>query len=365
MKKTIKEYIEYSDTEKSALWESATFVFDTNILLNLYRHTESTRGVLLSSFTQLKGRIWLPYWVAYEFMKDRPKVIFDTVERYDHLAKNGKKLIDEIKELLRLPANDESLNKLDQSIEKWINNRRTTDLSVTNPSSDKLLERILEIFDGRVGERPSEKQILEFTEEGKKRYDKEIPPGYKDKAKLTRGDDSAYSDLIIWKEIIKHSELNKVNIIYITNDQKEDWWEIVKGNTLGPRVELRREFNAKTGMNFNMYSMNRYLDQMAKTLSPSITRKIINEVIEMDNPMATTGIPKIVGKIHKLKHGIAKRKVVIEKLEANFNKTGSDKALLNLINTRRNLIRKQEEYIKLLKIVDEDQDENLHQIDDP
>ena len=42
MRRAIKEYIEPSSKEKQELWEKAIFVFDTNVLLNLYRYSAKT-----------------------------------------------------------------------------------------------------------------------------------------------------------------------------------------------------------------------------------------------------------------------------------------------------------------------------------
>ena len=64
MKKAIYEYIELSKQEKENLWESATFVFDTNVLLNLYRYTSKTRDSLFQAIAELKDRIWMPHHVA-------------------------------------------------------------------------------------------------------------------------------------------------------------------------------------------------------------------------------------------------------------------------------------------------------------
>ena len=53
MRDTIKEYIELSDKEKNDLWNTATFVFDTNVFLNLYRYSNKTRNQLIESFEWL------------------------------------------------------------------------------------------------------------------------------------------------------------------------------------------------------------------------------------------------------------------------------------------------------------------------
>ena len=75
MRNAVKEYIEYSSEEKNNLWNTATFVFDTNVFLNLYRYSNKTRNQLIESFEWLKARIWMPYQVASEFCKDRYSVI--------------------------------------------------------------------------------------------------------------------------------------------------------------------------------------------------------------------------------------------------------------------------------------------------
>ena len=37
MKNAIREYLDMADSEKESLLKTATLVFDTNVLLNLYR----------------------------------------------------------------------------------------------------------------------------------------------------------------------------------------------------------------------------------------------------------------------------------------------------------------------------------------
>ncbi len=46
--------------------EQALFVFDTNVLLNLYRYQSGTRDELLNVLAQLSDRIWIPHHVALE-----------------------------------------------------------------------------------------------------------------------------------------------------------------------------------------------------------------------------------------------------------------------------------------------------------
>ena len=87
MRSAIKEYIEPSSKEKQELWEKAIFVFDTNVLLNLYRYSAKTRNSLLDAFQSFRDRVWIPYQVAYEYMRKRCEVIYETVQRYDQFKK--------------------------------------------------------------------------------------------------------------------------------------------------------------------------------------------------------------------------------------------------------------------------------------
>lgn len=277
MRTAVKEYLNLSDKEKAAIWEKAIFVFDTNVLLNLYRYTATTRSALLDSIKKVNNRIWIPYQVAYEFMKDRPTVIFDTVQRYNELIKEGDRFIDNLQNNLRLPSDDQCVNELHNNINKWINERKEKDLSVVNPSEDPLLNEILTFFDNRVGKKPSEEEKEERIKEGKKRYEKKIPPGYKDCEKSKRGDDSEYGDYFAWKEILEYSKENKVDIIYITNDQKEDWWSIVKGKTLGPRVELIKEFYDETEQKILFYTTENFIKHTQEK-GTSIPEEVFNEI---------------------------------------------------------------------------------------
>lgn len=102
MKTAIWEYIIPSEREKENLWNNCTFVFDTNVLLNLYRYTGNTRRILLEAFKDLKGRMWLPYQVAYEYARNRCDVIYETVEKYNKLETLENDFIKKIAEELRL-----------------------------------------------------------------------------------------------------------------------------------------------------------------------------------------------------------------------------------------------------------------------
>ncbi|WP_220124447.1 PIN-like domain-containing protein, partial [Enterobacter kobei] len=51
------------------------FIFDTNILLSLYRCEETTRTQFLDVWRNLKDQVWIPFHVCLEYQRNRLIVI--------------------------------------------------------------------------------------------------------------------------------------------------------------------------------------------------------------------------------------------------------------------------------------------------
>lgn len=286
MKNAVKEFIELTNDEKQELWEKAVFIFDTNVLLNLYRYSQGTRDSLLKAFESLKSRVWIPHQIAYEYMKNRCEVIYESVQQYDALKSKGEAFTRDIKEALRLNSEDKDLAELDKYLCDWLEKNKNRHLLVTNPSKDEILDRILKLFDEKVGEEVSGEELEALKREGAERYKKNIPPGYKDAAKQKeQSDNNAYGDLIIWKQIMKYAVESDKDIIFVTHDQKEDWWYKTKGKTIGPRFELKKEFHKETKRMFHMYRMDSFINEYNRLNLEKIEKSAVDEVITLDNEM--------------------------------------------------------------------------------
>ena len=338
MKNAIKEFIEPTSKEKQQLWEKAVFVFDTNVLLNLYRYSAKTRNSLLAAFESFKERVWIPYQVAYEYMRKRCEVIYETVQRYDQFKKEIDIFTGKAIDTLRLTSGDEEVSELTRYLIKWLDSNKDRNLLVLSAEKDEILDKILTIFDGRVGNNIDAAELETIKEEGKERYEKLIPPGYKDdkKKKGQEDDNNAYGDLIIWKQIIKHAKENGTGVVYVTHDQKEDWWNIVKGKTIGPRVELRKEFIKETGQEFHMYSMNSFISTYNKMNEVPIDKSAVDEVISLERSdrrntrtkgkrreySASEKIARTEETIDKIQNRILRRKKIVEDIESKYQKQG-------------------------------------------
>ena len=86
MKNLFPEYYAISSQEYDKIWENALIVFDTNILLDLYRYSEDSSSDFMSVMTSYETRLWLPYQVAWEFQRNRISIISSQIAAYNQLC---------------------------------------------------------------------------------------------------------------------------------------------------------------------------------------------------------------------------------------------------------------------------------------
>lgn len=300
MKNQFRSFKRTTDDELNTLWKDAIFVFDTNVLHSVYRYKESTCEDVLKLMEQLQKRVWIPYHVALEFHRNRLSVISSQHKKFDETRKAIKNTLDGLKkELASLQLDKrhshidpnpliEGINKLILEYLDELNQQENQCIKVD--SNDLLLSRIESIFDNRVGEKPINDDIRKIMDEGKERYKALIPPGYKDAIKEKDNDnkytyngvsyEKQFGDLIVWKQIIDHVNKKDIkNIIFVTDDNKEDWWEITQGKTTNFRTELIDEILATTNLqNFKAYSLASFLTASKQYLKNTVSQDTIEEI---------------------------------------------------------------------------------------
>lgn len=292
MKKAFKEYYQFTEEELKELWETCLFVFDANILLNMYRYGSETAGDYFKVLEELnsKKQIWIPHQVASEFFENRISVIHESEKSYEDIKSilfdEEKSIINKIREkikqkkhpLLDLGKIEKEISAMFKYINKTIDSAKEKHPKLLR--KDLILDKISQLFDGNVGIKYDDKRINEIIEEGKYRYSKEIPPGYKDNNKVG---DKKYGDLILWLQIIDKAQEAKKPIIFISDDFKEDWWLIAHGQKIMPRPQLKKEILEKANVNFHIYSAELFLEfyNKNKTSKNKIDSKTIREVKEV------------------------------------------------------------------------------------
>lgn len=275
-----KGYIKYSNEEYKRIWEEAIIVLDTNILLNLYRYSDDARETIVDILKQIKNRLWIPYQVGKEFYKNKDNVMNETFQEYDNLSKkilaDLNKAKDEVnqKKDNRLKSKEKINEILDNDIKKiesLLKEEQKEKKDIT--SEDKIEKFILEIFNNNIGVPFEKNEYQGIKEEGDRRKNNTIPPGYKDKNKEENG------DYYIFYSMIQKAKVASKDVIFVTDDEKEDWFNKYNGENHGGRKELLDEFYQETGHLLLMYTTDGFIQAYNKNISKeTINKEIIKEI---------------------------------------------------------------------------------------
>ena len=306
----LKTHRDNDTVDYDEIWSKGTFIFDANVLLDIYRLPESARNDLIKvlSHKDFKQRIWIAQQVLIEFLYNRIEVINDQKVKYGAVreiledckieyADIFKKLSTAL-DKLKLKKKHSSINpdefltkeNIDNGI-KFIDDftKKLNELEEKQSdvhSHDQIKPIILNLFKGKIGEGIKAVELGEIYKEGERRYKKQIPPGYKDEGKegfYMVGDKEyirKYGDLLLWQEIIEKAQTDNLkHVILITGDLKEDWWLKKSGKTLGPRKELLNEIYCKAPKleNFYLYETSTFLARARDKLNINVKESTITE----------------------------------------------------------------------------------------
>ncbi|MFI8715261.1 PIN-like domain-containing protein [Brevibacillus brevis] len=282
------------------MWEECIFVFDTNVLLDLYRYTHDTRETLLSMFKYFADRIWIPHQVGLEFFKNRPSVIIEQKEAYKSIAtiiddfgnRSVEDLEGKLKKYKRHPTIEinKKLQKIKQEFESIVAEIREQEEKHPDlQENDFIYAKLERLFEKKVGEPFTQEELNKIYKEGEIRYNNNYPPGYEDskekKSVITNFENLSindkFGDLIIWKQIIQMAIVQKRPVVFVTGDAKEDWFEKIRGKTQGPRLELLYEFKKETDCDFFMYHTDRFMKYAQTLVKPGIDEGAIQEISDV------------------------------------------------------------------------------------
>lgn len=280
MRKKFKEYHKFTEQEFHKLWKDCLFVFDTNTLLNMYRYSRETVNAYFDVLNELKKKkqVWIPYQIGYEFYENRINIISEYEKSYDEILSTIEKAKNDIEAKYKdHPFLD--LGKIKEMMSSGLSGvkRKIRQAKKDHPKwleKDEVLEKLNQIFEGNVGNNYEEQEINKIKKEGKERYEMKIPPGFKDDKKP---EDKKYGDLILWYQIIDKAKESKKPIILISGDIKEDWWLLKDGKKLMPLPQLKKEISVKAGVDFHIYTADRFLE-LYKMGEKEIDNRTIQEV---------------------------------------------------------------------------------------
>ena len=286
MRKQFLEYYGLSEQQIQTIWANSLIVFDTNVLLNLYRYNKDASNEFLKVIETYSDRLWIPYQVGLEFHRRREEIIRKHASAYGDLGNELSTQL--VKSLEALTAKYSrhpyiNINDVKKKLQRTADSisRSLAKQGEQHPdylSNDHILDSVTRLFDGRTGFDFSEDVLENVYKEGEKRYANQVPPGFCDeKNKKGQSKRSLYGDLIVWKQTIQHCKEQNRHLIFVTDDHKADWWEKVEGKH-SPRKELIKEFINNTGCDIIIYDSQRFLEYAKSNNDFKVSSKTIKEV---------------------------------------------------------------------------------------
>uniref|UniRef100_UPI003F7F9C84 PIN domain-containing protein n=1 Tax=Xanthomonas sp. 0924 TaxID=2835534 RepID=UPI003F7F9C84 len=305
MKESFPGYYRPTDEEINQLWSEGLVVLDTNVLLDLYRLPAGSSKEILDLFGLLKGRLWIPHQVGLEFHRNRLSVIArahkDAQDLFNDLGKRfidynrkidelqlSKRGVGEIGELLK--EMEETSKKIEECSKKAVAEQLKPN------GRDSILDALGDVLKNSVGPAPSsQEEIDRIYKEAAVRFAVKMGPGYMDEEKDKGGEpkfmasrlvfEKRYGDYLLWTQIIDYVSRSKFkNVIFVTSDEKEDWWVKVSGGfQAGPLPELREEMRVQGGVdNFWMYTLKDFLKKSVDRLQSKVSPIAVSDVESVD-----------------------------------------------------------------------------------
>ena len=172
MKDEFKEYYTPSSEEFLNLWEKSNFVFDTNVLLSLYRYSKETKNdwIEVLNILSRENRILMPYHIGFEFHKNYHREIEQTKSFKQNKIKEIMVIRNSVEELVNNEKRikDKKVNVLEKFDEfskylEGIIKNEEQDFS----KEDLIIIELNNLFKNKTGAEPSSEKIkaTEKTEE--------------------------------------------------------------------------------------------------------------------------------------------------------------------------------------------------------
>lgn len=342
-----------------AAWQESLFIFDANVLLNLYRYSDRTRDEFLRILDKFKHRIWLPHRAAEEYLNNRLQIIGQQEQSYEASISDIRKLKEGFENSRKHPFVTTKVMKQAEKTFEMLCSELTANKKVHSERiiHDEIKEAVAGLFEKKIGEEYSKKTLEAIFVEGEERYKHKIPPGFKDGTKTS--DDGPFhekcrrfGDLIVWKQILDKAKEIDRGVIFITDDRKEDWWEQFKGKTIGPRPEMVQEFKAINKDTFLMYQPDRFLELAQESLGGKVSEEMVEEVREVQ--LARNKMREKERRYYRTKH----RELVkqVERAKKKFTELEQDYQMA--VGELNYYEEQQKDFFRILRNPDQQDEEN-------
>jgi len=287
-----EEYRTASSKDYGGVLLRGLVVPDTSVLLNLYRYNTRTRSALLMALSRVET-LWVPSQVIGEFWQNRLSTIRDSREiskkAVVSLEQKSKELIAVIGSWVNSRGTNPTVKaELAAVVESAVAELATRIDKITqadtvdipeDTNSDPVISQLETLVAGRVGPPFTSAERQAAIQEADRRIELKEPPGFKDKGKGF----TPQGDYLIWRQILLEAGRRKSSVLFITSDQKEDWWRIGSGGELlGPRGELVSELLAETGGRLYLLTPQRFLGWAQDLLGVEVSEESLADAGRVD-----------------------------------------------------------------------------------
>jgi hypothetical protein len=243
----------FSESFKAAdeIIKNGIIVLDTNVLLVLFDTNEKNVIDIRAIYSKYKSqnRLFVPARAAREFANNRANKIGEIFLQIRQLKDNLNSGNFKISQYPILQNNQDyqsliaEFNLVQKSIKNSRKHLETLENHIQSWTwNDNVSQLYKEIFTSDIiVEVQRSKEDLEKDLAFRIEY--KVAPGYKDSKKP----DDGIGDLVIWQTILEIAKDKGKDILFVTNDQKNDWFYKQDKIGLYPKYELFDEFRRSTG----------------------------------------------------------------------------------------------------------------------
>jgi len=339
---------------------------DANVLLLPYKLENISLQDVIKVYRKLsdESRLVIPPQAAREFAKHRASKVSEIVKYLrEQSSLSGpilKKKVGALNEhagYLAVKQEVEALCAQIQTVQKKI--RDVADEIAMDVGEDPVSVAYRGVFQNAVCSEPQDcSNETDFNTELRARYQSKRPPGYKDSKK----EDSGSGDLIIWKTLLQEGKTRAKDCIFVTGDEKTDWYVQSEG-PFQPRLELIEEYREATARCLHIIPLSKLLK-----LFEASEEAIASIAKAEDRPRAPKDIvlryrgPEIIPDIdeehdYELNFYFQKMKKIIDiKIENNIELTNQEYEYLKYLASKPIFSRVgkkiRNELINQLRIVD-------------
>lgn len=262
------------------LFNGSLVSFDTNVLLHSFRWSINTQNVFVESLRILGNRLWLTHHAGLEYHRHRPEYLvfdnrsFPVSQEVAALKKirdgwsDKKSPTQDLKQFAEILS--EAIEKISTRLDETGRSARGYETRAEGHS-----EVIGEVFEGKCGQSLSEEETKSIVANRLLRRECGIPPGLTDQSKAS----NQLGDLLIWEQLKSKARDCRQNVIFVTDENKIDWWAWKKREKW-TSPELLEEFRRATEKELFILSADQFIKLAAEWLVLTVAASDVEAAVD-------------------------------------------------------------------------------------